>query len=80
MNSALGENSKEPSSSIISAEASFDDDSNNVKVLAAIIGEKWQINYIQTLSAQVQQSNHYEEMYSMSSTTHFKNGRIRITR
>ena len=44
--SALGGNSKEPSSSTVSAETSFEDDSNketlNVyKVLSAIIERKW---------------------------------------
>ena len=65
INSALGENSKEPLSSMIWAEASFDDYSHNIKVLPAVIGKKWYINYIQRLSAQVQQTSHYEEMYSM---------------
>ena len=46
VNSALGENWIEPSSSTASAEASFDDDSNkealNVnKVLSAIIEKYW---------------------------------------
>ena len=58
MNSALGGNSKEPSSSTVSAEKSFDDGSNkealNVyKVLSAIIEKTWDINYIQTLPTQV---------------------------
>ena len=60
MNSALGGNSKEPSSSTISAEASFDDDINkkviNVnKRLSVITEKKWDINNIQPLLAQVQQ-------------------------
>ena len=46
MNSTLGGNSKEPSSSTILAEESFDDDSNkealNVnKVLSLIIKKNW---------------------------------------
>ena len=60
VNSALGGNSKEPSSSTISAEASFDDDINkkviNVnKRLSVITEKKWDINNIQPLPAQVQQ-------------------------
>ena len=60
MNSALGGNSKEPSSSTISAEASFDDAINkkviNVnKRLSVITEKKWDINNIQPLPAQVQQ-------------------------
>ena len=60
MNSALGGNSKEPSSSTISAAASFDDDINkkviNVnKRLSVITEKKWDINNIQPLPAQVQQ-------------------------
>ena len=63
MNWALGEISKELSSSTVSAETSVDDDSNKSlnanNVLPAIIEKKMDINYIQTLPAQVQQSNHY---------------------
>ena len=44
--SALGGNSKEPSSSTVSAETSFEDDNNKetlnlYKVLSAIIERKW---------------------------------------
>ena len=51
VNSALGGNSKEPSSSTVSAETSFDEDSNNetlnvYNVLPAIIDKKIEINYI----------------------------------
>ena len=57
VNSALRENSKEPSSSTVSAETSFDDDSNkealNVNKVFPAIMEKMDINYIQTLPAQV---------------------------
>ena len=59
LNSALWKNWKEPSSSAISVKVSFCDDSNkevlNVnKFLSAIIEKKWNVNYIQTLPAQVQ--------------------------
>ena len=58
MNSALGEKLKDPSSSKVSAETSFDDDISkealNVnKVFPAIMGKKMDIDYIQTLPAQV---------------------------
>ena len=57
VNSALRENSKEPSSSTVSAETSFDDDSNkealNVNKVFPAIMEKMDINHIQTLPAQV---------------------------
>ena len=53
--SDLGQNSKELSSSTISAEASFDDNSykevNVNKILSAIIEKNWNISY-QILSAQ----------------------------
>ena len=56
MNSASGENWKEPSSSTISTEASLNGDNNeqtpNVKQnLLAILENKWDIKYIQTLPA-----------------------------
>ena len=61
---ALGENSKEPSSSTILAETSSDDYSdieglNIYKVLPAITEKKLDTNYIQMLPAQVQESNYY---------------------
>ena len=59
LNSALAENSKEPSSPIISTEASFNYDSNEKFLiwisLSAVIENKWHVNYIQTLPAQIQQ-------------------------
>ena len=60
-NLVLGENSKEPSTSTILAEASFDDDVNKKalnrnKFLLIIIEKKLDINYIQTLPAQIQQN------------------------
>ena len=56
VNSASGENWKEPSSSTISTETSFNGDNNeqtpNVKQnLLAILENKWDIKYIQTLPA-----------------------------
>ena len=56
VNSASGENWKEPSSSTISTEASFNGDNNeqtpNVKQnLLAILENEWDIKYIQTLPA-----------------------------
>ena len=56
VNSASGENWKEPSSSTISTEASCNGDNNeqtpNVKQnLLAILENKWDIKYIQTLPA-----------------------------
>ena len=57
LNSALAE--KEPSSPIISTEASFNYDSNEKFLiwisLSAAIENKWHVNYIQTLPAQIQQ-------------------------
>ena len=57
VNSALGEKLKDPSSSTVSAETSFDDDISkealNVNKVFPAIMEKMDINYIQTLPAQV---------------------------
>ena len=55
---SFSKNSKDPSSSTVSAETSFDDDISkealNVnKVFPAIMGKKMDIDYIQTLPAQV---------------------------
>ena len=60
VNLALGENSKEPLPSIISTEASFDDDSNKVtlnanRVWLATLEIKWNTDYIEISSAQAQQ-------------------------
>ena len=60
MNSASGENWKEPSSSTLSTEASFNDDSNeeilNKKILLAIKENKLDKKYIQILPGPVERA------------------------
>lgn len=93
-NLVLGENSKEPSTSTILAEASFDDDVNKkalnrnkflLIIIEKKIGHKLHSNITCANPTKYATENigeciHYWEMYSMQNTTHFKNRRIRITR